>query len=65
MIPISEWVKTLKQYEHSKHEKLILEHIKVPFAVYQYVNKRVVALILSDGFCSLFGYDERMPPIMT
>ena len=59
MIPISEWVKTLKQYEHSKHEKLILEHIKVPFAVYQYVNKRVVALILSDGFCSLFGYDDK------
>ena len=49
----------MKQYQHSKQEKSVLEHLKVPFAVYQYVNKRVVALCLSDGFCALFGYEDQ------
>ena len=36
-----------------------LEHLSVPFAVYQFLDKRVVTLALSDGFCRLFGYEDR------
>lgn len=36
-----------------------MEHLRQAFAVYQFVDKRVVTLILSDGFCDLFGYKDR------
>ena len=36
-----------------------LEHLSVPYAVYQFLDKRVVTLALSDGFCRLFGYEDR------
>ena len=36
-----------------------LEHLNVPFAVYQFLDKRVVTLALSDGFLRLFGYGDR------
>ena len=49
----------MKPYQYSKQERENLERLKVPFAVYQFVEKRVVTLILSDGFCELFGYDDR------
>ena len=32
-----------------------LERLSVPFAVYQFVDKKVVTLALSEGFCKLFG----------
>jgi len=31
----------------------------MPFAIYQFVDRRVATLILSDGFCELFGYTDR------
>ena len=30
----------------------------VPFAVYQFIDSRVATLVISDGFCKLFGYDD-------
>ena len=36
-----------------------IEQMAVPFAVYQFIDKRVVTLALSDGFCKLFGYDDK------
>lgn len=30
-----------------------------PFAIYQFIDKRVVTLILSAGFCETFGYTDR------
>ena len=30
----------------------------MPFAIYQFIDKRVVTLVLSAGFCDLFGYDS-------
>lgn len=38
---------------------MVLEGLQQPFAVYQLVDKRVVTLALSDGFCDLFGYKDR------
>ncbi len=37
----------------------VLEKLRVPFAVYQFINKRVVTVMLSDGLCELFGYDDK------
>jgi EAL domain-containing protein (putative c-di-GMP-specific phosphodiesterase class I) len=37
----------------------MLERLRQPFAIYQFVDKRVATLVLSDGFCKLFGYDDR------
>ena len=36
-----------------------MESLQIPFAVYQLSDKRVIALVLSDGFCQLFGYEDR------
>lgn len=36
-----------------------MERMAIPFAVYQFIDRRIVTLILSDGFCSLFGYDDK------
>lgn len=33
-----------------------MEHSSIPFAVYQFINKRVVTLALSEGFFEIFGY---------
>lgn len=35
-----------------------MEGMQVPFGVYQFVDMRVVTLVLSQGFCELFGYDD-------
>ncbi|MBP5331573.1 MAG: EAL domain-containing protein [Lachnospiraceae bacterium] len=47
------------KYQLPEAEKKYFERLSQPFAVYQYVDKRVVTLALSDGFCSLFGYEDR------
>ena len=49
----------MKKYSYSTQEQSTLERLRQPFAVYQFVDKRVATLVLSDGFCKLFGYDDR------
>ena len=49
----------MEKYQYSSSERKLLEELATPFAVYQFLDKRVVTLILSDGFCELFGYDRR------
>ena len=48
-----------ERYHYDQATLATLEHLTVPFAVYQFVDKRVVTLALSDGFCRLFGYEDR------
>ena len=36
-----------------------MEASPIPFAVYQFINKRVVTLALSEGFCRLLGFEDR------
>ena len=36
----------------------ILEHLTIPFAIYQYIDKRVVTVALSQGFCDEFGFQK-------
>lgn len=47
----------MKKYCFDASAKALLESMPTPLAVYQFVDKRVVALALSVGFCRLFGYD--------
>ena len=36
-----------------------MENSMMPFAIYQFIDKRVVTVALSKGFCKLFGYEDR------
>lgn len=49
----------MEKYQFTKQEQSILESLQQPFAVYQFVDRRVVTLVISEGFCRLFGYDDR------
>ncbi len=49
----------MERYEFTKEQRAFLEGLRQPFAVYQFLNKKVVTLALSDGFCKLFGYEDR------
>lgn len=49
----------MEKYHFSEKEQSIFEGLQQPFAIYQYVNKSVVTIALSDGFCNLFGYEDR------
>ncbi|MGX8703082.1 MAG: EAL domain-containing protein, partial [bacterium] len=48
----------MEKYNLPQEEKEILERLRQPFAIYQFVDKRVVTLVLSEGFCRLFGYED-------
>ena len=46
-------------YRFNDTELSILEKQPVPLAVYQFVDRHVYTLALSDGFCELFGYTDK------
>ncbi|MDO4803574.1 MAG: EAL domain-containing protein [Lachnospiraceae bacterium] len=49
----------MKRYIISEEKRSALESLGAPFAVYQYIDKRIVTILLSDGFCEFFGYEDR------
>ncbi len=49
----------MERYQYSDEQRSLLESNPVPYAIYQFINKRVVTLILPDGFLELFGYKDR------
>ena len=49
----------MSRYEFAPEVGAHIEGSPVPFAVYQFIDRRVVTLALSEGFCRLFGYDDR------
>lgn len=49
----------MKEYKLSKEQQLYIERMRLPFAVCQFLEKGVVTLAISDGFCELFGYKDR------
>ena len=49
----------MEKYQFSAQELNTLKGLQQAYAVYQFIEKRVVTLVLSDGFCDLFGYDDR------
>ncbi|MBE7005473.1 MAG: EAL domain-containing protein [Ruminococcaceae bacterium] len=49
----------MEKYRFEENILRAMEDSRIPFAVYQFINKRVVTLALSAGFCSLLGLDDR------
>ena len=49
----------MEQYQFSAEKRATLESLPQPLAVYQLVDGQISALILSDGFCEMFGYADR------
>ena len=49
----------MEKYQFSAEQQSLMEGMKIPFAIYQFVDHRVVTLVLTDGFCELFGYTDR------
>ena len=49
----------MEKYHYDEKVLHIMEKSVMPFAIYQFVDKKVVTLVLSDGFCSLFGFENK------
>ena len=49
----------MEKYQFGEAEAKLIENMSVPVAVYQFIDKRVVTVALSRGFCELFGFDDR------
>ncbi len=49
----------MERYHYSDEHRSLLESNPIPYAIYQFIDKRVVTLILSDGFLEVFGYKDR------
>ena len=48
-----------QKYVFDADQQKLLESMQMPFAIYQFINKRVVTLVLSDGFLDMFEYTDR------
>ncbi|WP_022768534.1 MULTISPECIES: sensor domain-containing diguanylate cyclase [unclassified Butyrivibrio] len=49
----------MEKYRYDSTTFKILESTSVPFAVYQYINKRLVTILLSQGFLDFYGYENK------
>ena len=49
----------MEKYRFPENVLREMEASPVPFAVYQFIDRRVVTLALSAGFLALFGYTDR------
>ena len=48
-----------QEYEFSRQARAALEGLQQPLAVYQLIHKQVNTLLVSDGFCRMFGHADR------
>lgn len=48
----------MEKYQFPPEQMAVLESMQVPFAIYQFLDRRVVTLVLSKGFCEMFGYGD-------
>ena len=49
----------MNKYQFPQGELAHIEESELTFAIYQFLDKRVVTLALTEGFLKLFGYDNR------
>ena len=49
----------MEKYKYAPEVFESMEKSCVPFAVYQFIDKHVVTIVLSQGFLDLFGYADR------
>ena len=43
----------MEKYRFTSEQQALMESMPAPFAVFQLVDKRIVTIVLSDGFCEL------------
>lgn len=43
------------RYEFGDNERMVLEKLNIPMAIYQFIDKRVVTLLVTDGLCNMMG----------
>ena len=48
----------MEKYRFDPIEFRLMEQSSIPLAIYQFVDQRVAVLVLSEGFCRLFGYER-------
>ena len=48
----------MDRYEFSAIERGALERLNIAMAIYQYIDERVVTLLVTDGMCSFVGLDR-------
>lgn len=46
-------------YRFGEADTQIMEQSGIPFGVFQIINDRIRTIVLSDGFCELFGFKDR------
>ena len=44
---------------YTKEMLSAMEHMDLPVAIYEYRDKRVISMVISDGFCNLFGFEDK------
>ena len=49
----------MRKYSYPDETRIALETLQQPLAVYQLVDGQVKTVLVSDGFCRLFGFDSR------
>ena len=49
----------MSRYTFPEETRSVLESLPQALVVYQFVDSKIETLILSDGFCELFGYTDR------
>ena len=49
----------MERYQFDSVTFAALEKLRTPLAIYQFLEKRVVTILLSDGFCDLFEFDDK------
>ncbi len=49
----------MKRYTYPDEVRAALESQQQPLAVFQLVDNKIAAVLVSDGFCQLLGYKER------
>ena len=49
----------MEKFRYSEQELALIEQSLVPFAVYQFLNKRVCTIAISQGFLDVFGCTDR------
>ncbi|MBO4452863.1 MAG: EAL domain-containing protein [Clostridia bacterium] len=48
-----------EKYRFDRKTQEFLENMDIPFAIYQFIDKRVVTIAVSQGFCDEFGFKSR------
>ena len=48
----------MERYQYPADELAFIERSKIPFGVFQFIDKRLVTIALAQGFCDLFDFNS-------